>query len=338
MNQITNCRYLFFVVGLSLAGCQHGHSQASHLSSAAAIDPVYLQIQTAKNPEEFSACMPAAEDGNFWVASDENKKVLWKIDTSGRFLQEINLDDKSHNDMEALAADGQGGFFVITSQSLNSSGDRKKSRSRLSHFADFTPSGGDRQTVGGFRETLLDSFVWTDEARINKPKKGGIDIEGLAYDSVHDRMWFGFRGPLLTSNQKRHALLIQLNRALEHWDPEDRNPPEKFSWDADSPVSLDLGGHGIRGLYYLGDHRLLVLSGLIGSNPVDSTPAGKLWQLNISTRKLKFIREIPQVPDQENSQSFSAPEGVCVIKDGGEDKLLIVYDSMRSGIFSMSDL
>ncbi len=343
MNFANHLAYMLtFAVILMLTACQFSQHAKAQPKPSSNSKLVFITSSDLVEPE-FSGCMPADQEGRFWIASDENKKVIWQFNSSGDFESEFSWDGKRLNDLEGLAADGNGGFFAITSQSLNSDKDSKKSRNRLTHFKDFSFDEGDRRTVSRFRDTLIANFNWTQEALRKKSKKGGIDIEGLAYDPLNDRMWFGFRGPLVKGNSATpaidHALLIQLDRALIDWDPEDRTPPLQFSWAADGPLKLDLGGHGIRDLYYLGKDRLLILSGLTDSNPAGSQPPCKLWTLNTQTGDLNLIREIPQVPSRAgDSSSWSAAEGICLIKSNGAEKLLVVYDSKHSGIFQIMDL
>ena len=295
-------------------------------------EPIYVDMPGISNPE-FSACMPAGEVDQYWVGSDENKKEIWKLDFFGTLLQKYLWDDKSHNDIEGLSQDGQGGFFMITSQSLNSTGESRNSRSRLSHFKDLEFDKNDRRTVGKFREVLVESFDWTEDALTLGPKLGGIDIEGLAYDPQHDQMWFGFRGPLTQNTTEPHltsqAILIQLNRALAKWDPPNPFVSGAFDWDTHSPILLDLDGQGVRDLYYAGNHTLHILSGLIGSNPADSQPSGYLWEWNTETYDLIRLLEIPQVlTDPDIPANWSAAEGICWIGN----KFVIVYDSSAFGI------
>ena len=112
----------------------------------------------------------------------------------------------------------------------------------------------------------------------------------------------------------------------------------EFSWAADGPLHLDLEGYGIRDLYYAGNDQLFILSGLIGSNPTGQHPSGKLWRLNTQSSELRLVFEIPQVPDKlGNDFEWSAAEGVCSIKLDGEERMLVVYDSLESGIFQILD-
>ncbi len=339
--------FAFSIISL-LSACQNTEQPPVQTSSQivdttpaveAINKPVYFNITDIDEPE-LSACMQAG-DGNFWVASNENYKVIWEISSTGKLQNNFSWLKKPHNDIEGLAIDGGDGFFVITSQSRNKNGELNNKRFRLSHFKDFNFEKNDRRTISKFRNTLTDKFEQLKKASGENPKEGGIDVEGLAYDPQNDRMWFGFRGPLIEKDHENdHALLIQLNRALEDWDPQDRNPPKDFTWAADQPQKLDLGGHGIRDLYYASENQLLILSGLMGSNPSNEQPDSKLWRFNTKTNQLESepIRNIPQVPDKrENPAGWSAAEGICPIMLDGQKKLLVVYDSNHSGIFQVFD-
>ena len=328
------------IVGcLAVSGCNVISQQEKALPESAVLVPEYISSPEIDKPE-FSGCMPALEDGKFWIVSDDNKENIFLINGRDGFERSLSWDDKKLNDMEGIASDGGGGFFVITSQSLNSDGESKKSRNRLTHIRDFSWDSGDRRTVKQFRKVLLRDFPWLNSVKDLGPKVGGIDIEGLAYDRKLDRMWFGFRGPLVDASNPSmpgdNAVLVQLDRALLDWDPEDRNQPLEYTWSQNSPHFLDLDGKGIRDLYHDGNERLLILAGEMGAGQSGHEGTGALWLYEPVKKELSFLFDIPQVPHQRGDRSkWSSAEGICTVRMMGEKKLVVVYDSEESGIFSI---
>ncbi|MBL8894937.1 MAG: DUF3616 domain-containing protein [Rhizobiales bacterium] len=132
-------------------------------------------------------------------------------------------------------------------------------------------------------------------------KENGLDIEGCAL--LGERMLLGLRGPVLDS----HAIVLDL--ACRSVLPVTRRRPRRHF--------LDLGGFGVRGLTRHGAS-LLVLAG-----PVTAAPGAfriHRWRPGAPDRVQKpdIVHEFPIAPDK--------PEGLCVLRRGDRDGLLIVYD------------
>lgn len=95
---------------------------------------------------EYSACFAAAEEGTFWVCSDESdldqeetdphRPEIWRVNFSdGSYVGTYVLIKPSgefseHSDMEAMCSDFSGGFFVACSQSLTKDGDEAAARKK----------------------------------------------------------------------------------------------------------------------------------------------------------------------------------------------------------------
>jgi hypothetical protein len=301
-------------------------------------DPVYLRIPGFVQLE-FSGCAPAEEAGHFIVCSDENKKVVWKIDASTGKSVSFAWSAKGVDDMEGLASDGRGELYALASQSLNSGGLVKKSRTRLVSIVLKKSEGRLRGIIDNFRGELLDTYTWLQAYEAGRPKKGGIDVEGIAYDGSGDRMWIGFRGPLVSADDSAkpgdRAILLQLNAVSKGWRSRVLSAGD---WDKGNPILLDLGGHGVRDLYYDGKHQLYILSGKLGPDEAEDGGKPKLWRYDVKQKRLKIVGDIPKVPANPGDMStLVAPEGVCAIRIAGQKKLVVVYDSARIGIYTVSD-
>ena len=301
--------------------------------------PVYLQIP-GYDELEFSGCAAAAEKGHFWVCSDENKRVIWKINAATRAAEAYAWDAAKLDDMEGLASDARGGLFALCSQSLNSSGNMKKSRMRFAHFAGGEWRAGNQRTIKGFRETLLKAFPWLHAYRGGRPKQGGIDMEGVAYDHEHDMLFLGFRGPLVSADDPSkpgdQAVLLVFDRFHQEWKA---GGGKMGQWrQKGNPTLLNLEGLGVRDLYHDGSFQLYILAGELSGNRADEHPSLRLWRYNLIQKELIFLQEIAQVPSREGgATTWSAPEGICAIQVKGKKKLVIVYDSIHSGIYRLID-
>ena len=130
------------------------------------------------------------------------------------------------------------------------------------------------------------------------------------------------------------AILLQLNAVSEIW--HSQRYAER-DWDKKDPILLDLGNLGIRDLYYDGADRLYILAGELAGNKPGEHPPHKLWRYRLGQNPV-FVMDIPQVPSTKGTaSSWSAPEGICAIQVKGKKKLVIVYDSVQSGIYRVID-
>ena len=146
-------------------------------------------------------------------------------------------------DLEGLTLDNEGYCYAVTSHSRTAGVDEKKPRDKLVRFR----IDGERVTqpvvVGGLKLALLAAHpVLAAAAQVLHAKSGdGLNIEALEITPDRQRLLIGFRSPL----QRGLALIASVE-----------NPAAIFENDAaphvaDTLLTLDLGGQGIRGLSYL---------------------------------------------------------------------------------------
>lgn len=213
------------------------------------------------------------------------------------------------NDLEAITADSAGFIYAITSHSRNSKGNEKKSREKLIRFR----LDGDRAVaavvVTGLKAALVAAHpVLATAAEIRDVKaEGGINIEALEMTPDHQRLLVGFRSPLLD----RRALVASIE-----------NPAELFEAGAAARISprldtLDLGGHGIRGMAYIP-----ALAGyLVTSGPVAREQVQfQLWFWG--GRQIDPPRRVT-VP---GLAGFAHAEGVSPATIDGQQCIVIVSD------------
>ena len=326
---------LIAFMGMLIAPC---HAQL-HYSSAIPWMP------------EFSGCY-SPEPGRFWTCSDErslgggtNRNEIWKIDFNTGACVTTNQFSLELNDMEAIASDGTGGFFVVTSQSLTSGLEWKTNRNNLTHFMS---NGTVEATATNVRGRMVSAFSFLGSYTNIQPKYGGLDVEGMAYNRAQNRMWLGLRGPLVNasapSNAGVYAVLLTMTNVLSS---SNTFKASTFGWETN--LFLNLGGVGIRDLFYDADStNLFILAGKTEANSVyrdnvgsliTNTPACHVLAYDVATSNLTYCLKLPQVPDYwpDNPSRYSEAEGITVIVLSGQKKLLVTYDSKTNGIYQALD-
>ncbi|MDP2810448.1 MAG: DUF3616 domain-containing protein [Rhodocyclaceae bacterium] len=258
-------------------------------------------------------------DGRFLVVEDEKQHPfsLLTIGPEGNVgstplspgLPEADDGFRKLDDLEGVALDSSGNLYAITSHSRDGDGDEKKSRDKLVRFR----IEGDRvvasRVVRGLKPALVAAHpVLAAAAEVLDVKAdGGLNIEALEISPDPQRLLIGFRSPLLD-----HRAVIA---CVE-------NPSEIFESGEAPRISatldtLDLGGHGIRGL-----SRIPVLGGyLVISGPIAREQVQfQLWFW--SGRRGDPARRVT-VP---GLQGFEHAEGVSPALIEGRQRIVIVSD------------
>lgn len=304
---------------------------------------------------EFSGCFWRSTDGEaFWACADErhidgppeqSRDEIWKFDfdTGAVLATNTFTGGLKLNDMEAMSVDGEGGYFIATSQSLTSALEGGANRMRLSHF---DSNGALDDTAENFRYSLTNQFNFLGAYWMIAPKEGGVYVEGIAFDPDGNRMWVGLRGPLVDtnapSNPGGHAILVTMTNVLDGGDFDATG----FDWIA-TPKYLDLGSEGIRDLYWDADTtNLFLLTGkhegtesYVDGQGVTNTTTQSCHVLayNPATKNLTFCLRLPQVPSAPGATTTSEAEGICAITLDSQKKLLVVYDSKTHGVYQAVD-
>lgn len=191
------------------------------------------------------------DEKHFVVADDEDNVLrVYDVDRGGPPLYEVNvsedlsLDDplEAESDLEAATRLGDLAYF-LASHARTSKG--KRDPNRILFFATKMPQPGQKvDVVGSPCHTLLDDML--SEPRLARfdlqaaaelaPKKpGGFNLEGMTAQP-DGSLLIGFRSPV----PEGRALLIKLLNPREVLD----GARAVFS----DPLSLDLGGLGVRAL------------------------------------------------------------------------------------------
>jgi hypothetical protein len=149
-------------------------------------------------------------------------------------------------------------------------------------------------------------------------KENGIDAEGLAF--WHERLYVGFRGPVLRGN----------------FTPVVRCRFDNPTVDAEI-LFLTIGGLGVRDLAAASD-RLLVLAGPVGDGPGtydlyawdgrDSVP-GQGAPASAQDSPLTFLGQLPPV---DASGAAAKAEGLAIADETPHHwDVLVVYDGLKNG-------
>jgi hypothetical protein len=205
-------------------------------------------------------------------------------------------------DLEAATRIGDRAYF-ITSHARSSNG--KLRPERLRFFATTAPADGELRLVGRAYEGLLDDLL--GDARLEPyglrsaaglpPKApGGLNLEGMTA-RVEGGVWLGFRNPI----PQGRALLVPL------LNPEGLIAGERARFG--EPLTLDLGGLGVRGLSYWHGRYLI----LAGSFDAGATSKLVTWDGH---------RQLATIPSEE--LRHYNPEGLFTPET--RDRILLLSD------------
>ena len=218
--------------------------------------------------------------------------LIWKLD-----------------DLEGLTLDGAGHLYAITSHSRDDDGDEQKGREKLARFRIEKDKVVEPRVVGGLKRALTAAHpVLAAAALVPDAKSGtGLNIEALEITPDGQRLLIGFRSPL----QGSQAIIASLENTAALFDG--KAAPQISS----KLQTLDLGGHGIRGMSYVA-----ALNGyLVISGPASRADAAfGLWfwtgQADAPARRVT----VPGLA------GFERAEGVCPAVVDGVPKIVIVSD------------
>jgi hypothetical protein len=258
----------------------------------------------------------ALDDHTFLVADDEDNVLraydarvggapLAAVDLSAALGLPQKKKGAPEIDIEAATRLGARAYF-ITSHGRNSSGKLKPERLRF--FATTAPANGKPELVGRPYEKLLvdllaeprlASFGLAAAAELAPKAPGGLNIEGMTA-RPEGGVWLGFRNPL----PQGRALLVPLHNPEQLAEGEG---PARFG----EPLTLDLGGLGVRALSYWRG-RYLVAAGAFDSGRVSRLFS---WdgRAQVSAVEAVDVR-------QYSPEAFFTPEGldrVLLLSDDG---------------------
>ena len=254
------------------------------------------------------AAVPGSE-GVLFVDNRQQSQVFWmRLDQYGKQAGAIAAVELgvSIEDPEGITTDGTY-FYVVGSQSNSKANDTEG----LVRFKFDAKSQRIEATesISGLKRFLLENVDELREEGDRKGKKGGLNIEGLAWDPKHGRLLLGLRSPLIDEQ----ALLVPLRL---------RDPRGAFSINnlevEGKAIRLSLEGIGIRSIEYDGRSNVFrIISG--AAEDQKQTDFG-LWEWN-GDEKQPVLRETNRF-DQDLK-----PEGVARVTVGTRDFIIVVFDA-----------
>jgi hypothetical protein len=253
-------------------------------------------------------------DGRFLVVEDEKEYPfsLVRLSLDGRVASQplrqgwLDFDDAfwKLDDLEGLALGPDGLIYAITSHSRSGDGDEKKARDKLVRFRIEGDRVVERQVSKGLKPVLRAAHpVLAQAAEVRDVKgEGGLNIEALEFTA--DGLLVGLRGPLLDGR----AVLIRIG-----------NPEALFKGGdpATTLTTLDLDGHGLRGLSWLpalGGY--LAIAGPVARAAVPF----RLWFWSGRADQPARRVEVPGLA------GFEHAEGVCPALIEGRERIVMVSD------------
>ncbi|MCI0488682.1 MAG: DUF3616 domain-containing protein [Blastocatellia bacterium] len=253
-------------------------------------------------------------DSVLFVSDGREDEVLWmQLDQSGNpvgDIKSISLGVKV-KDPEGITYGGSF-FYVIGSQSDPGGGNRNALVRFTLDAVNRTLQGG-AEIIPDLRAYLIANVPELKGQGERPGAEDGLNIEGLAWDPVHERLLLGLRSPL--SNGQALIVPIKVRDPL---------PPfsiDKLALAEPRTIKLSLGGAGIRDIQY--DSRLksfLIISGATETQKADF----KLWEWNGDANQSNADSAPREVATLSAAMK---PEGVTRVKIGGRDFVFIVGDA-----------
>lgn len=253
-------------------------------------------------------------DGKVLIVEDEsatNSLKLVDITTDGKVVEIGSLYmnkkikrifKKEIEDLEAITSDGNI-VYAITSHTASKKNGRKLSREQ---FIMFTYEDGAIANFHKYSELKRDlALSFPELSKKSAFSTTEINIEGLCFDTVTQKLIIGFRAPVVNGE----AMLLAIDNPREVFLNQER---PKFS----QPIRLKLNGMGIRDITYDRQKKgFWILAGSANERDTSFT----LWFWDREKNKVKLMKNHPDL---------GYGEGITVInKDTNLPGLFIVEDN-----------
>jgi hypothetical protein len=256
-------------------------------------------------------------DGVLFADNGRGSQVFWmSLDQNGRQVGAITAVELGVGieDIEGITTDGTY-FYVVSSQS------RPKAIAKEGLVRFKFDARSQRveaaESIGGLKSFLVENVAELRGEGDRKGKEGGVNIEGLAWDTRRGRLLLGLRSPIVDG----HALLVPLRLR----DPRGAFSADNLEVDGSKAVRLPLGGLGIRSIEYDGRANVFrIISG--AAEDQDQTDFG-LWEWNGDEQQ-------PVLRETNRFDGKLKPEGVARVTAGGRDFTLVVFDA---GGYTLAD-
>jgi hypothetical protein len=283
--------------------------------------PVFTEFQEVEGIYEPSAAeqMP---DGRIFVIEDEvaHSLAILSINEDGTFeverldpesFLETASDDGIPEDFEGIAVDNDGYVYITTSHSRETDGKAYPHREKLIRFKMEGNKPIDMAVYGNLLADLSAYHIHLEDsaAILNVKDEGGLNIEGIAFDSDKEKLLVGLRSP----QYEGEAIILTINNVKEIFEQGAKAIIEEEA------VLLDLDGGGVRGIAYMPKLKgYLVISG--PSNRDRSINFGLwFWSGDIEDEAVRVSIPGP-------AETINLTECVSPIQFAGKERILLVRD------------
>jgi hypothetical protein len=274
------------------------HSGASDASSAIALDDSWMLV--ADDEDQVLRLFNRSQSGLAVAGFD--------------FSSSLGLEGSSEVDLEASTRLGNT-LYWLGSHGNNTSGADRSNRERL--FATSLSGSGSSISLsflGDYRYLEDDLIAW-DAANGNRlglaasaaagvlpDQVAGLNIEGLCIAPDHSSAYLAFRAPTTPTTSRDRALIIPVLNFTSLISSGGGTPG---SAQFGSPISLDLGGRGIRSIDRNGSGEYLIIAGPSGA-ATGSAPADfRLYSWTGYASDAPLLRQT-DLTALQNSGSFEA--------------------------------
>lgn len=252
--------------------------------------------------------------GALFVDDGRENEVVWiEIDALGQQVGEARPIPLGANveDPEGITFDGSR-FYVVGSQSSRRAGERIG----LVRFAfdAATKSVTNVEAISGLRDFLVQNVPELGAQGAKKGDEGGLNIEGLAWDSERKRLLFGLRSPL--ANGFALVVPVRLRNAAGPFEI------ANLQIDEAGVIKIPIGGAGIRDIQY--DNHTSSFMIISGAAENQEQTGFALWQWSVGQDQATLKLELAQKMKPEGVTRMEARSGA-----GTQQFLLIVGDASR---------
>ncbi len=267
-------------------------------------------LSFGKTVEASGVAFAPGLNGALFVSDSSESEAHWmQLDESGRQVGSIKSVPLGviFKDPEGLTY-GNSFFYVVTSQSDSKDG-VKNAIVRFDVNPETQTLRGQPEIITDFRSFLLQNVTAISSLGAPEGVKGGLNIEGVAWDPNNERLLLGLRSPQI-GNQ---AVLVPLKLR----DPRGPFTRENLKIGDPEVIVLSLDGHGVRDITYDTHLRnFLIISGAPETSP--KTDFG-LWEWNGQ-------------PDAKPTRLMTLedkmkPEGVTSVTINGRSFAFVVGDA-----------
>ena len=246
-------------------------------------------------------------------------------------------------DVEDVRFDGRATLSRSSRPTGGTAGARRRRPATGSAASAWAPAASSRSPgIRTARWAILTELPPLAEASLRTPARGGLNVEGLAFDP-RGHLLVGLRSPTVTRSAKRKskaredAVVLRVCKLDDLFGDDPDEPAEllgvpdwrgdgradRYAADAtlgDKAALLDLGGQGVRGLRYDRDRSACwVLSGLSADPNHDVAQPWGLWLWDGGGGD-------PRPVGLPAGVGLTGPEAICLVPVDREPHLLVVED------------